>query len=156
MNRAEQAKNTTALLNLAEVNSATNAYKPLRPSQILQSEKFVSRIMEILKEEYVNPFDVNLTQRQLVNLSSGVALPDEMTSEILSARSVGEEECEKFCSERLESNKVKFHEPIKRKKLPLFSNSSRKITIEENKKAKSIEVNRNILGTLLSFSTNAG
>ena len=112
LNRAEQAKNTTALLNLAEVNSATNAYKPLRSSQILQSEKFVSRIMEILKEEYVNPFDVNLTQGQLVNLSSGVALPDEMTSEILSARSVGEEECEKFCSERLESNKVKFHEPI--------------------------------------------
>ena len=108
LNRAEQAKNTTALLNLAEVNSATNAYKPLRPSQILQSEKFVSRIMEILKEEYVNPFDVNLTQGQLVNLSSGVALPDEMTSEILSARSVGEKECEKFCSERLESNKVKF------------------------------------------------
>ena len=78
MNRAEQAKNTTALLNLAEVNSATNAYKPFRPSQILQSEKFVSRIMEILKEEYANPFDVNLTQEQLVNLSSGEALPDEI------------------------------------------------------------------------------
>ena len=40
--------------------------------------------------------------------------------------------------------------------MPLFSNSSRKITIEENKKAKSIEVNRNILGTLLSFSTKYG
>ena len=36
LNRAEQAKNTTALLNLAEVNSATNAYKPLRSLQILQ------------------------------------------------------------------------------------------------------------------------
>ena len=108
--------NTTALLNLAEVNSATNAYKPHRPSQILQSEKFVSRIMKILKEEYVNPFDVNLTQEQLVNLSSGVALPDEMASEILSARSIGEDECEKFCSKRLEPNKVKFHEPIKRKR----------------------------------------
>ena len=47
----ERFIDTTALLNLAEVNSATNAYKPLRPSQILQSEKFVSRIMKMLKEE---------------------------------------------------------------------------------------------------------
>ena len=71
--------------------------------------------MEVLKEEYVNPFDVNLAQEQLVNLSSGVTLPDEMASEILSARSVGEEECEKFRSERLKSNKVKFHEQIEEK-----------------------------------------
>ena len=82
LNRAEQAKNTTALLNFAEVNNATNAYKPLSIRKILQSEKFVSRIMVVLKEEYVNLFDVNLTKEQLVNLSSSVALPDEMVSEI--------------------------------------------------------------------------
>jgi hypothetical protein len=38
----------------------------------------------------------------------------------------------------------------------LFSNSSKKVTIEENKKVKSVEVNQNILGTLLSFSAKSG
>ena len=97
------------------MNNRSNAYKLLQLSQILQSENFVSRIIEILKEEYVNPFDVNLTKEQLVNLNSDVALPDEMPSEILSARIVAEEECEMFRSEFLEFNKVKFHEQIKKK-----------------------------------------
>ena len=58
--------------------------------------------------------------------------------------------------ESLESSKVKFHDPIKRRKLQLFSNSSKKVTIEQNKKVKSVEVDRNILGTLLSFSAKSG
>ena len=41
-------------------------------------------------------------------------------------------------------------------KLALFSSSSKKVTIEDNKKAKSIEVNRNILGALLSISAKSG
>ena len=131
------------------------AYKPLRPSQILQSERFVSRIIEVLKEKYVNPFDVNIPREKLVNLSSSVALLDQIAAEILSTRSVGEDG-EKFCLERLESSEVKFHDPINRRKLQLFSNSSKKVTIEENKKVKSIEVNRNIIGTLLLFSAKSG
>ena len=51
------------------------------------------------KEEYVNPFDVNLTKEQLVDLISGVDFPDEIAFELLSARGVGKEECEKFRSE---------------------------------------------------------
>ena len=157
LNRAEQVENTKALLDFAGMNNASNAYKPLRPSQILQSEKFVSRIIEVLKEEYVNPFDVNIPKEKLVNLSSAVALPDvQMASAILSTRSVGKEESQKFRLEHLESSKVKFHDPIKRRKLQLFSNSSKKVTIEQNKKGKSVEVIRNILETLLSFSAKNG
>ena len=40
--------------------------------------------------------------------------------------------------------------------MQLFSNSSKKVTIEQNKKVKSVEVDRNILGTLLSFSAKSG
>ena len=103
-----------------------------------------------MKEEYVNPFDVrNIPKEKLVNLSSAVALPDQIASDILSVRSVGEKESQKFRLERLASSKVILHDPIKRRKLHLFSNSSKKVTIEQNKKMKSVEVSRNILGTLL-------
>ena len=67
LNRPEQAENTNkALLDFAEVHNASNPYKPLRPSHILQSEKFVSHIIEVLKEEYVNPFDINIPKEKLV------------------------------------------------------------------------------------------
>ena len=155
LNRSAQAENTKALLDLAEVNTASNAYKPLRPSQILQSEKFVSRITEVLKEEYVNPFDINIPKEKLVNLSSAVPLPDQVAAEILSTRTVGEEQGQRFRIQRLESSEVKFHDPIKKTKLHLFSSSSKKVTIEENKKVKCVEVNQDILGTLLSFSAKS-
>ena len=38
----------------------------------------------------------------------------------------------------------------------MFSISNKKVTIEQNKKVKSVEVNRNILGTLLSLSAKSG
>ena len=88
-------------------------------------------------------------KKSLFNLSSAVALPDQIASDILSVRSVGEKEGQKFRLERLSSIKVIFHDPIKRRKLQLFSNSSKKVTIEQNKKMNSVEVSRNILGTLI-------
>ena len=78
------------------MNNTSNAYKPLRSSQILQLEKFVSNIIEVLKEECVNPFDVNIPIGKLVNLSSTVALPGKIASDILSMRSAGEKESQKF------------------------------------------------------------
>ena len=71
-------------------------------------------------------------------------------------RSVGEKESQKFRLECLESSKVIFHDLIKRRKLQLFSNSSKKVTIEQNKKMKSVEVSWNIFGTLPSFSAKSG
>ena len=55
LNRSEQAKNTGALFNLTDMNNPGTIYKPLRQSQILQSERFVSNIINVLKEEYVKP-----------------------------------------------------------------------------------------------------
>ena len=81
LNRAEQAKNTKALLDFTEVHNASNVYKLRRPSQILQSEKFVSHIIEVLKEErYYAYNNTNIPKEKLVNLSSAVALPDQIAS----------------------------------------------------------------------------
>ena len=79
-----------------------------------------------------------MSKEKLVNLSSGIALDDQIAAEILSTRGVGEEESKKFREQRLESSQVKFHDPIQRRKLVLFSSSSKKVTIEENKKANAI------------------
>ena len=156
MNRSEQAKNTGALLNLTDMNNPGSIYKPLRPSQILKSEKFVSNIINVLKEEYVNPFDSNLCKELLVNLSSGIAVAEDVAEEITSTDSSGKDDYQTSCKDRLESKKVNFHDPISRKKLTLFSSTGQTVLVEKDKKLKSAEINRNILGLLLSASAKSG
>lgn len=43
-------------------------YKPMRPSEILASEKHVTKIIQVLKGKYINPFDLGL--EELYNFSS--------------------------------------------------------------------------------------
>ena len=152
LNRAEQAKNTDALLKLADLNLTDNTYKPLRPSQILKSEKLVSSVVRVLKEEYINPFDADLDKDALLNLSSGIPIPDDASNEILRIREIGEEKYDDFVKYRITSKDIGFHEPISRNKVKLFGNFNRKVVVKKSSKEKSIESNRNILGTLLAIS----
>ena len=97
LNRLEQAKNTGTLLNLTDMNNPGSIYKPLRTSQILKSERFVSNIIDVLKEEHVNSFDSNLDKGLLVNLSSGIAVAEDVAEEITSTDSSGKDDYQTFC-----------------------------------------------------------
>lgn len=58
------AKNTEELKKMAGISSQYNIYKPMRPSQILLSEKLVTEVIRILDEEYINPFGVGYDELQ--------------------------------------------------------------------------------------------
>ena len=60
---------------------------------------------------------------------------------------------QRFVDHRLESTNLKFHDPIKRQKLFLFSNGGKKIEIKANGISKVVEANRDVLGKLLATST---
>ena len=149
MNRAEQSRNTSSLKEKAGVKSKSESYKPLRPSQILKSEKVVTNVINVLTEEYINPFDPIIDSSKLVNLSSGVPVNDCDICDIWSA---GNTAFETFTNQRIYSNTVAFHDPIKRNKVTLFQQSTKSVTLQKNGATKTIEVNRNIIGKLLSIS----
>ena len=81
-NRSEQATNTKALFDMAKGGNSSTSYKPLRPSQIVKSEKLVQGVIQVLNEEYVNPFDESIDQTCLFNLSSGITVNDLFAVEI--------------------------------------------------------------------------
>ena len=58
-------------------------YRPLRPSQVLQSEAKVANVIEVLSEEYINPFGTDIPINKLLNLSSGTPVPDDIATTIL-------------------------------------------------------------------------
>ena len=79
LNRADQAKNTSALKQLAGIEKITEVNKSFRPSQISSSEKKVQKIIEVLSDEYINPFSTDLDKAKLVNLRSGAPVDDVVT-----------------------------------------------------------------------------
>ena len=139
LNRPMEAKNTNALMELADVKSSDEAYKSNRPSQILKSEKFVENIMNVMTEEYINPFDESLEKDCLYNLSSGIQVESEIAYEISQVKSKGDAQYNEFVKNRIKSTDVPIHDPIKRNKLLLFKNASKKVEVNTIAKKASLK-----------------
>ena len=61
-----------------------------------------------------------------------------------------------FVDKRIKSSVQKIHNPIKREKIQLFKNTGKTVVVKSENKKLVVEVNRNILGKLLAFSTKTG
>ena len=156
LNRPEQAKNTNALKQMAYVTSSADIYKALRPSQIIKSEDKVSRLVQILENDYINPFSVTLEATKLFNLSSGVAVEDDLADQILNIIDIGKSLAETFRNERLIQHNISFHEPIKRTSIAIFKHILKSAVVRKDNQSMTLQVNRNIIGALLSYSTKSG
>ena len=99
LNRPTQAKNTSCFRTLAGLASKTGIYKPLRPSQILKTEKMVTNAIDVITNEYINPFGLDIDKNHLYNLSSGIAIEDSLATEIINLNTTGKELARKFKQE---------------------------------------------------------
>ena len=145
LNRAQQSENITYLRSFSNIDAQGEIHKQLQPSSILSSEKKVQKLLRVLTSEYINPFDPNLDKDKLYNLSSGTPVGSELAREILDVLPNGKTTHQRFVEDRLESTDIKFHDPIKRQKLFLFSNGGKKMEIKANN-------GKSKLGKLLSTS----
>ena len=59
---------------------------------------------------------------QILNIATGVVAPDDVTNDLLSAKSVGQKAMAEFVEERLNSRETPFSSLIKRFKLKTFAN----------------------------------
>ena len=110
-----------ALKEMTGIYSLSVKHKPLRPSQILISEKLVVEVIRVLEEEYINTFSVLVAEDCLFNLSSGIPVNDQLRDEILNTNKLGKELAAKFARERVMVNrKKKFHEALPKTKFAAF------------------------------------
>ena len=127
-------------------------YKEVRPSSTVSSEARVQKLVQVFQQNLINPFDISLNKDELCNLSFGCPVSKDVCDKILAILPNGKDAHKKFVTERLESTKTKFHDSLKRIKISLFSDSSKKVEIHSKGKPKIIETNRDILGKLLATS----
>ena len=86
------------------------------------------------------------------NLSSGGAIPPEVTDNNLSIVTSAHNQNEFFHQERMIKKTKKFHAPITRNKVMSFKDSNKNTTVSSNGNQTTVEIIRNILGMLLSVA----
>jgi len=149
LNRSHQARIAEELQSMSFGGKENKTYKCLRPHEISKEDKMVTKVVEVLQEEYLNPFSPLLGD-ELINISSGVPVADETADQILNLETKGKEQARAFLQDRLLTKKKRFHDPIPRNHVPSFQ--SHIIRITKDAKVKTVEANRNILGKLISLS----
>ena len=153
MNIGKQLQKFNELTNFAGLQYSTECYKPLRSSEIQKSEKHVSKVINVLEDEYLNPFGLDLDPTELYNLSAGVPKEDGV-KELLEINQSGNAAVNEFLANRTLTSEKKFHDPITRVKIPTFQEHY--VKIKKGGSEKVIQANREVLSKLLSLSAKFG
>ena len=86
----------------------------------------LEKIIDILENEYINSFSLNLDKGQLYNLSSGVPKENGVKKLLLIEES-GSIAAKEFLEKRILTSEVNSHDPIRRVKTPTFQEMSVKL-----------------------------
>ena len=89
--------------------------------------------------------------KNVVSISTAKEAPDDVRRDLLQAQSIGEEEYQKFKRERLASTppKVKFHDPLKLKKLKTFSSLTKQKKIKTTGRAVILKAERTLFTRMI-------
>ena len=86
----------------------------------------------------------------MFNLTSGATINDS-NAEILNIRKVGKDNYNEFKKNHFSSKLEKFQDIIERNDLPLLISANKSVQIKQNTRTKAVEIDRNIVGTLLAY-----
>ena len=111
--------------------------------------------MQTITQEFLNPFDDSLDQAKLCNLSSGIPVDTQKSEQMLKIKEDGSVMYEEFVEKRLLSEDLDFHDPLSRNKLELFKSCGKTVNLKKEGKLMSVEVSRNVIGTLLALSAKS-
>jgi hypothetical protein len=122
----------SALRQLREnLNITSNfSHSDLHAPRIKTDELCVASAVQLLHNEWTNPFDRNPSD--IVSLSTGRAVPSDVQSSLLTVRKKGEEAYETFKKDRLEKGE-KFFDPIKKINLKTFTSTTTSKKYGKNK-----------------------
>ena len=150
-----QAKIIGELKRLTGIEGAQDSYKQVRPYHIVKSEKISNVLVSEISDDFTSPFRKSLSPDRLFNLSSGIPIDDEHAEGMLKIPEIGEQCCSDFIKERIFSDDTKFHDSLLRTKVKLFKQCNQKVSFLMDGKMKTVEVNPNIISTLLAASAKA-
>ena len=132
---------------MVHLSQTTFHHGELQAPRIAKDEKAVSAVQNLI-DSWNNPF---AEDQNVVSISKPKEAPDDVRRDLLQAQSIGEQEYQKFKRERLESTppKVKFHDPLKLKKLKTFSSLSKQKKIKTAGRAVILKTDRTLFTRMI-------
>ena len=132
---------------MVQLNQTTFHHGEVQAPRIAKNEKAVSGVQNLIDSRN-NPFALN---QNVVSISTAKEAPDDVRRDLLQAQSIGEEEYQKFERERLVSTppKVKFHDPLKLKKLKTFSSLTKQKKIKTTGRAVILKADRTLFTRMI-------
>ena len=100
----------------------------------MKSEKLVKSVMDVLTEDYINPFQVDMDKQRLVCFRPGVPVRDEVAESLLSIEEMGAKQHKEFLEKQIQSN-TSFHQAIKRNKVLGFKSVAKKKSLKNGRKS---------------------
>ncbi len=118
---------------LTDVKPSGFSHHDLESSRIRKNENAVQSLVNLIENEWVNPFNGEPTE--LISLSTGVAAPSDIARDRQAANGIGEAAYKQFQEDQIESRKVPFHDTLPKQKLKTFSDVKKvKVAKEATKK----------------------
>ena len=128
----------------------------MRPSQITSSEKKVQKFRQLLIDDYINPFGLDLDKAKLLNLSSGAPVDNTVAVILLHVYDNGYTQAEIFWIEGLVNMTSLFHNTVKWCRFVNFKDTSKFVSIRKDNKTLSLKANPNIIEALFIYSAKSG
>ena len=153
----ERAAITTATKHMCglQENEKVGTHKDLGAQRLKRDEADVHKLLSVFTSELMtNPFSPSDNDDNvclpLVNIATGVVVPDEMTHSLVCARDIGRQHMERFIQQRLNTREKSFWDPLPHLKLKTFVTLAQKRQVKTaDEKVQNITADRELFGRLI-------
>ena len=97
-----------------------------------------------------NPF--NLDSDALLNIATGVVLPEDVAQTLVHTTEKGRQQMKAFVERRINNSAIGFWVPIPNMKIKTFSSANKKIHVKSSNKLVTVNTDRDLFGRLLIVS----
>ena len=121
-----RASVTTSLKEMCGEEDRATGHKEATPPRVKRDEEDVRKLVGCFTSGLMtNPF--NLETQPIVNMATGVVLPDDVADSLLASHSKGKEQMMTFIEKRLNTSAVRFWDAIPSLKIRTFSSTTKKV-----------------------------
>ncbi|CAH3155351.1 unnamed protein product, partial [Pocillopora meandrina] len=152
----ERTATTTATKRIIDLDESTRStHKESSKVRVQRDENDIKKVIHTLQTVMSNPFDEDAYREDvpLMNLATGVVMPEEISEQLIDAQCLGEARMKLFVSKRINTNEVGFWEPMEKMNIKTFASLSKKAKVKSvDEKLVTVSADRNLFGRLLIAS----
>ena len=152
----ERTATMTATKRMIDLDESTRStHKESSKVRVQRDENDIKKVIHTLQTVMSNPFDEDAYREDvpLMNLATGVVMPEEISEQLIDAQCLGEARMKLFVSKRINTNEVGFWEPMEKMNIKTFASLSKKAKVKSvDEKLVTVSADRNLFGRLLIAS----